>query len=319
MSWLTWRQHRLAGLTAILLLVAVAMPIVFSGLAMREAYQQLGIGPCAGHTDARCTDLLAQFSDEYRGWGQQLLPWLNFVPALVGALVGGPLLAHELEQRTFLLAWTQGVTRRRWVATKLTVLVVAIVVLGAAFTALISWWRWPLDQLEGHFAPNTFDFEGLAPTATTLFAFAAGSFLGVLLRRTVPAMAATVAAVFAFRYLLIELLLRPRYEAPLQQVVSIADAKNSLLSGAGDWELDSGLQDAAGRHLSVDQIDLLVRRAIDAGITPPMWFQQHGYLRWVVYQPADRFWTFQAIDAAILVAGALALLALTVRLVRRVG
>ena len=315
MIWLIWRQHRLAGLSAVVLLLGVAAPLVISGLAMRGGYDQLGITACVGHTDPRCTDLLSQFSEQYRGWGQQWLPWLNFVPALLGALVGAPLVARELEQRTHLLAWTQAVTRRRWLAVKLMVLVLAIVVFGAIFTALITWWRWPLDQLEGHFAPTTFDFEGLVPTAYTLFAFSLGAFFGLLFRRTVPAMAAVIASFFVFRYPLVELLARPRFEPALQQTMSPPAVKNAVLTG-GSWEIDSGLQDASGHHLSADEVNRLARQALDAGLNPGSWFQQRGYLRWAVYQPADRFWTFQTIEAALFVAMALLLIALTVRLVR---
>lgn len=315
MSWLIWRQHRLAGLAALVLLLGVAVPLVISGLSMRAAYDELGIATCIGHTDIRCTDLLSQFSDQYRAWGQQWLPWLNFVPGLLGALVGAPLVARELEQRTHLLAWTQAVTRQRWLAVKLVVLILAIVGLGAAFTALISWWRWPLDQLEGHFAPTTFDFEGLVPTAYTLFAFALGVFFGVLIRRTVPAMAAVIVSFFVIRYPLVEALARPHFQPALQQTVNPSEFKNTILTGGG-WVMDSGLQNTSGRHLSDDEVNRLVRQALDAGLSPGSWFQQHGYLRWMLYQPADRFWTFQAIEAVIFVAMALLLIAVTMRLVR---
>ena len=318
MSWLIWRQHRLAGVSALVVLMGVAIPLLITGLAMRGAYDQLGLAACIGHTDGRCSDLLAQFSEQYRGWGQQWLPWLNFVPGLLGALVGAPLVARELEQRTHLLAWTQGVTRRRWLATKLVLLVLAIVILGVGFTALISWWRWPLDQLEGSFQPNSFDFEGLVPTAYTLFAFALGTFMGVLLRRTVPAMAVVLSAFFVIRYPLMEVLVRPHLQPALRLTLSPADfVKQNILASNGSWVLDSGLQDASGRHLSGDEVNQLVRQAFASGVSPPTWFQQHGYLRWMLYEPADRFWTFQAVEAAIFVALAILAMVVTLNLVRR--
>jgi len=318
MNWLIWRQHRLAGASTVVVLLGVGIPLVMTGLAMRGTYDQLGLATCVGHTDARCSDLLGQFSEQYRGWGQQWLPWLNFVPGLLGALVGAPLVARELEQRTHLLAWTQGVTRRRWLATKLFVLVLAIAILGVAFTALISWWRWPLDQLEGSFQPNSFDFEGLVPTAYTLFAFALGTFMGVLLRRTVPAMAVVLSAFFVIRYPLMEVLVRPHLQPALRLTLSPADfVKQNILASNGSWVLDSGLQDASGRHLSGDEVNQLVRQAFASGVSPPTWFQQHGYLRWMLYEPADRFWTFQAVEAAIFVALAILAMVVTLNLVRR--
>jgi hypothetical protein len=45
--------------------------------------------------------------------------------------------------------------------------------------------------------------------------------------------------------------------------------------------------------------------------------QNHGWLSTIVWQPADRFWAFQGIESGVLVALALALVALTIWLVRR--
>ena len=44
---------------------------------------------------------------------------LAVVPAVVGAFWGAPLVARELEAGTHRLAWTQSVTRGRWLATRL--------------------------------------------------------------------------------------------------------------------------------------------------------------------------------------------------------
>jgi len=41
------------------------------------------------------------------------------VPALLGIFWGAPLVANELETGTYRLAWTQSVTRKRWLAAKL--------------------------------------------------------------------------------------------------------------------------------------------------------------------------------------------------------
>src|SRR5262249_48023194 len=51
-----------------------------------------------------------------------VLPALSSLPLLVGAFIGAPLVARELDQGTYLLAWTQGVPRQRWLLTKLAML-----------------------------------------------------------------------------------------------------------------------------------------------------------------------------------------------------
>jgi hypothetical protein len=43
-----------------------------------------------------------------------LLPWLNLLPGLAGVFIGAPLVAREVEDGTWRLAWSQGVTRRAW-------------------------------------------------------------------------------------------------------------------------------------------------------------------------------------------------------------
>ena len=47
---------------------------------------------------------------------------LPLLMVVIGALVGAPLVAREVEQRTQLVSWTQSVTRRRWYVTKVTAL-----------------------------------------------------------------------------------------------------------------------------------------------------------------------------------------------------
>ena len=45
-------------------------------------------------------------------------PLMLAVPALLGIFWGAPLVARELETGTYRLAWTQSVTRTRWLAVK---------------------------------------------------------------------------------------------------------------------------------------------------------------------------------------------------------
>jgi hypothetical protein len=133
-------------------------------------------------------------------------------------------------------------------------------------------------------------------------------------------MAAMILSYFVIRYPLVEVLLRPRVQPPVQQALSpAAFLKQDVLTSDGRWILDSGIQDASGNHLSSDQVNQLARQAFDAGVSPAIWFQQHGYLRWMIYQPADRYWTFQGIETAIFLAMALLLIAATMRLLRRLS
>ncbi|HYY78656.1 MAG TPA: transporter [Actinomycetes bacterium] len=323
MLWLTWRQHRAEVLGALLLLAALGAVLVVTGLPMHAAYADQGVAACvAGDGPAGdCDMLLAQFAGRYVGLGD-LLTLLVVLPALAGVFIGAPLLGRELEHGTWRLAWAQGVTRTRWLAVKLALLTVAVTVLAVGFTALFTWWRGPLDGLQGRFDGAAYNFEGAVPTAAALFAFALGTLAGTLARRTIPAMAL---AFFGYWVVWLPLVLvgRPRFLAPLVRT-SDADAATATTNagrgalGAGqDWILDSGLLDRAGHRLSFAQESAVLRAARDADISKTAYLQQHGIRTLEVYQPGDRFWTFQLIEAGLLVALAAVLLAIAVWLVHR--
>jgi hypothetical protein len=317
MIWLTWRQHRIAAFGILLLLAGVGACLLLTGLPMYAAFQDQGVAGCIGQTSTACGDVLLQFSDQFSGLGRELIPFLNLVPALLGMFVGAPLIARELEQGTYKLIWTQAASRRRWLAVKLGLLLALSVAVALVFTAMMTWWRWPLDQIEGHFAPYVFDFEGPVVTAYAMFAFALGLAAGVVLRRTVPAIAVTLAGFLAVR-LPLELLVRPRYQSPLTLVGDpVAMGKQPGVAGQGSWIVDGGIQDTAGHRLGDPEFIALARAARAASEDWPRYLHDHGYLRWIAYQPASRLATFQAMETAIFAALAVLLIGLTVVWFRR--
>ena len=68
---------------------------------------------------------------------------LQAVPALIGAFVGAPVLARELETGTFRFAWTQGFGRWRWTLAKLVALGVVVAAAAGALSVLFSWYYQP--------------------------------------------------------------------------------------------------------------------------------------------------------------------------------
>jgi hypothetical protein len=127
---------------------------------------------------------------------------MQLVPALIGTFTGAPVLAREMETGTFRYAWTQAFGRWRWTLAKLVLLAVAVVAAAGALTALLSWYYQPYltagDQslFLPHESPlaNMFVLRGVAFAAWTLAAFAIGALAGMLIRRVVPAIVATLAA-----------------------------------------------------------------------------------------------------------------------------
>jgi len=322
MLWLTWRQHRAEALGGLVLLAALGVVLVVSGLPMHPAYTDQGVAACVADAGraAGCDTLVEQFTARYVGLGD-LLMLLTVLPALAGVFIGAPLLGRELEQGTWRLAWTQGVTRTRWLAVKLALLTAAVTVLAAGFTALFTWWRGPLDGIQGRFDGAAYNFEGAVPTASAVFAFALGTLAGTLTRRTIPAMALTFFGYWIV-WLSLALLGRPRFLAPLVRTFDPgADAATTTAGrgalGAGrDWILDSGLIDRAGHRLTLAQESAVLGAARKADDTLA-YLHQHGIRSLEVYQPGDRFWTFQLIEAGLLVALAAVLLGVAVWLVHR--
>jgi hypothetical protein len=313
MLWVTWRHHRTQS-AACLALVATACLLLYAlGAPMHLAWAH-GPASCLSATaTGNCDGLLTDFQTRFTGSLEQLLGWLNLLPPLIGAFVGAPLLAREFETGTWRLAFTQAVPRTRWLTTKILLLGAVVVTLMTVFAAVFSWYRGPLDLLEGRFGPNSYDFEGLSLPAYTLLAFAIGVLTGVLLRRTLAAMAVTIGVFLAVR-LPVEVWLRPHLQAPLL-VTGPAAAPGGV--ARADWVLASGLTGPHGVRLS-DQAESHVLGASQAAGGPAgSYLHAHGYGYWALLQPASRFWHFQILEATLYTAVALSCLTASILVLRR--
>lgn len=212
MLWVTWRQHRAELLVAIALLAAAAVPLIVTGSVVHGRYQSDGVAACVADPASRtgCDVLVDAFLRRYGEWGNRFI-WVAFLPALAGVFVGSPLLAREFEQGTWRLAFTQSATRTRWLAVKLTLVGAGVAAVACAFAVLFTWWRAPLDQIGGRLHTSAFVVAAPSLPSVTLFAFALGVLAGALLKRTIPAMAATLATYLPAR-IFMEEYARPRYQ-----------------------------------------------------------------------------------------------------------
>ncbi|MBV9094975.1 MAG: ABC transporter permease subunit, partial [Streptosporangiaceae bacterium] len=212
------------------------------------------------------------------------------IPGLIGVLVGGSLIARELEYGTWRLAWSQTVPRARWLTVKLALVTGGLIVLGAAMTAVTTWYRAPMDQLTGHLQHNSYDYEGLVLTAYILCAFGFAVLAGLLIRRSIPAMVAAFIPWLAIR-LVVEFVFRPHFMTPLTMAqLHCAPPPPGCGYGISTVPQPTG-------HIG----DWVL------GING----------RGFIYQPADRFWPFQFIEAGIFVALTAAALGATIWLLHR--
>ena len=247
MIWLAWRQFRLQAFVAVGVLIAVAIAFALSGPHLAHVYDTV-VRTCASHGD--CPSVTQSFLRR-----DHLLRDLSLavilVPALMGMFWGAPLIAREIETGTFRLAWTQSVTRSRWVATKLAVVGISCMSVAGVYSLLVTWWSSPFDTINDN-PFSIFDLRDIVPIGYAAFAFALGVTAGVLIRRTLPAMAATLVA-FAGVRVAITQWVRPRLISPLHfsGPLKIFTTNGSTAipgSGeAGDWITSQVTYNAAGK------------------------------------------------------------------------
>ena len=313
MIWLTWRQQRTETLIALVMLVLVAALIVPTGLQMASVYDSQGIAACLTDPSDECRQTLDSFTSR---WDTLLsfVGWLSLVPVLLGALIAAPLVL-EFERGTFRLAWTQSVTRDRWLAIRVGLVVAASLATGLFFTLLMTWWRDPLDDINGRFSEG-FDFEGVVPISYTLFASALVLALGVSLRRAAASIGLAFVLFFALR-IGIGNWARPNYQGRID--ASWTDGPGPDLAGA--WVFRQGGEfRVADRGPPPDPA--VVEGCLDGPATKtfdPVCLADHGIevLEHATYHPASRFWLFQTVEASIFVAMTLALLAFSVWWIRK--
>jgi hypothetical protein len=336
MSWVTWRQYRAQAAIASVLLAAFAALILVTGVQVASQWHTALAACTAAHS---CGNLANTLFLGSHAVGFLVIMTLG-VPAVLGILLGAPLLAHEFETGTSQYAWTQSVTRRRWLVAKTGWLLLAAAAIGGIVSALVTWWSGPDNALQADaFKPGRFDIMGIAPVGYAVFAVALGITAGALLRRTVPAIAVTLAGFIAVR-MVVFFWLRAHFMAA---VTSYFPINRGFTPAGSAWQLAAGYVGASGQQISVplSTSGQVISAGNNFGIpvtslpapcqaaagngpfTQATYHavvscaQAHGIRGYVTYQPASRYWAFQGIEAGIFVLLAAALLAIAFAVILR--
>ncbi|WIX84853.1 transporter [Amycolatopsis sp. DG1A-15b] len=310
MTWLTWRQFRMPALSVLAGLIAISIVLAITGPDL------------VGRTD---------FSDEDALFGGTILA-LYLLPAVIGVFWGVPMITRELESGTHSLVWNQTVTRKRWLATKLGYGVLAAMVAGGLLGWAVSWWASPIDALAAtqtdrgmlsRISPVVFGARGIVPIGYAAFALALGVAVGMLLKRTVAAMAVTLATLAAV-LVLVPLFVRPHLLPPQTETVAITGENITNINGddthgilqigvrkqPGAWELANETLDPAG-NVADPLPDFVQTCAPRPGAGPPQHgtmetcmaqLGAHGYQQRLTYQPGSRFWPLQWLELALYLA-----------------
>lgn len=306
MIWLSWRQQRTETLVTAALLALLAVGFVPAGMHLADLFTQEHIARCVDRHTQACSFAIGSFAAS-PGFLRSLFAagWLNFIPGLIGVGLAVPLLL-DLETGTVRLAWTQSVTKRRWLATKLGLAVGTVLLTSVGFSVLFTWYQQPLARVYGRW--DNFDFEWIVPIGYALFALGTTFAIGVVLRRS--AAAAVVAfGIYVAARLFVDSFLRQHFATPLSATWKNA-APGPNLSHA--WVISQGLSDRAGHPFAGDSRILAQCANLNGNVKSlaQSCLARHGAgFSHAVYQPASRFWEFQGIETALFGGIALLLLA----------
>ncbi|MFC5824658.1 ABC transporter permease subunit [Nonomuraea insulae] len=320
MIWLTWRQFRSQAATVAVALVSVAAILAITGPRLAGLY--------SGEPNPFLTRITA--TDGMLYYGSTVLVYL--LPAVIGIFWGAPLVTRELEMGTHRLVWNQTITRTRWLATKLAVAGLTAMAASGLLSLAVSWWAGPIDTAAGatggdsfpsRISPLIFGARGIVPIGYACFAFVLGVTIGLLLRRTVAAMAITL-ALFAVVQIAVPFTVRSHIIPTAQETVTI-DRSNiesfrtnnsgqpqelTVSSPPGAWVLSNETIDATGHAVAVlpawladcmppppgqarSQPNAPAAQACFAKLT------DLGYQQQVTYHPAGRFWALQGAETTL--------------------
>jgi hypothetical protein len=341
--WLSWRQFRTQALVTFGALAALGFVLAVTGPHLLQLYNE-NVAHCQAH--GNCQTEIPEFMNLYHR-ESILNPAVWVVPALIGMFWGAPLVARELETGTHRLAWTQSVTRTRWLAVKLAVVGLASVAVAGLLSLMVTWWFSPIDRVN-MYQYATFDQRDLTPVGYAAFAFAVGVTAGVLIRRTLPAMAATLVAFVATRLAVADWV-RPNLVAPLRRTFaldrsamgfgSLGSGQTTLQPGTPNipnaWIYSTRVVDGSGHALPSQLVAKVCPtlgtapspanpplpgpgRVVRTGVPPDVQSAMRQcvdrlagtYHEVVSYQPGSRYWVFQWSETAIFVTAAAALVGL---------
>jgi hypothetical protein len=308
MIWLSWRQQRTETLLAAAMLLLLGALFIPAGVHLASFYAQDNVKHCLTHKSLACAQTLSDFGTR-AGILRSVMPWLTLLPGMIGIAVAAPIVL-DLENGTYRVAWTQSITRGRWIATRFSLAFVTALAVGGLLAVLFTWYRVPLDKVFGRFDGSSgFDLEGIVPVSYVLFALGLGLAVGVFWRRTAPSVITAFLAYVASR-LFVDSWLRQRFVSPLSVTWSLNGRapSSNILNNA--WVLRSGPSDKAGHPFNGGYAAFQACGRVaykGSKVLNAHCLARHGAgFNTLVYQPSSRFWEFQGIEAALF--GGLALL-----------
>ncbi|QNE18802.1 ABC transporter permease subunit [Kribbella qitaiheensis] len=345
MIWLTWRQFRLQALVIGAAALAIGFALILTGPDLLNTYQTYKSG------------FLDQL--EFQQWNKRLYIIgtiaMYAAPPLIGAFWGAPMVARELEAGTHRLVWNQSISRTRWLLTKLAISGGSALVVTGLLSLAVSRWADPIDDAVGagqqtnsflpRLWPAVFGARGVVPIGYTAFAFALGVAIGIVVRRSLVAVAITLAVVIAVQ-IFTPTLLRPHLVTPATTTVIVTTENmrgieiqgsptdpqvkglEVQMGGPGDWKLSDRTVNSAGKPQAFLPTwfgacappppnapeEKEPRQSLQTCFTR---LADEGYRQQIKYIPANRFWDLQWRETGVFFALAFLLVGFSVWRIRR--
>jgi hypothetical protein len=288
MTWVSWRLQRTETLVVVGILVLLAALLIPTGIQMANAYHQDGLAACLSiNPDPTCANGLGDFRQNFQSL-LDLANWFTLVPGLIGVLLAAPFIL-DLEHGTYRLAWTQSITRSRWLLGKLGMAVVAAVLAAGALILLFTWWRAPSVHIDGRLATGNYDFTGTVVIGYTLFALGLAVAVGAIWRRAATALVVAFVGYFGAR-IFVDVSLRDHLVAPLKATYKGAQ-QPSFLYNAHILSLDGTIR---GHQVLGGGGFFGPARKFAAPMLNDAVFH-------VVYQPESHFWPLQLAETGLFV------------------
>ncbi len=188
---LALRLHRfeVVGFAALVALLSAAAVLVAVSLD-NTGYADLC--PFDGSGGRACELIGQEFWGIQQSRAAPVQGVLLILPFLLGALVGVPLVARELERGTSRLAWSLAPSRVRWLIGRL--VPAAVVVFAVSLVAGLALDRLLASSEPGMDVANSFaafGFRGVVLAARAVFVLAIGVAVGAVIGRSLPALIVT--------------------------------------------------------------------------------------------------------------------------------
>jgi len=277
MTWVAWRVQRLQFLTAAGAVLVIGLWLTVSGHFGDSSWSQ----------STNKGDIFA----------------LTALPGLFALALGASLIGEEVSNKTNRLAWSQGISRTRWLSRKLAVGAVVVGVLTLVLVPILNWWTGAV-TLGLDIQPKLFDITGVVVVSYALFAFMLGVTLGAIIQRPAWAFAASV-PVFGFIRLVVGGL-RSTLASPASLIQQFQE------SPPNGWVLHAGYvplgrtSPAPGRTWSgyAQQVDACFNRVSSLAGQAHCALVAHVHWVWQ-YQPERHYWLLQWTETGIYVGLAL--------------